>query len=72
MTVEPSHSETDERYFVDGAKATREEFEAATGWGPQNRKTEAGWFTYEDGRLAATLFWLKRSRRSSWVSKASA
>lgn len=49
------HSETDERYFVDGAKATREEFEAATGWGPQNRKPEAAWFTYEDGRLAPYL-----------------
>ena len=49
------HSETDERYFVDGAKATREEFEAATGWGPQNRKPKAAWFTYEDGRLAPYL-----------------
>ena len=49
------HSETDERYFVDGAKATREEFEAATGWGPQNRKPEAAWFTYEDGKLAPCL-----------------
>ena len=40
-----------EQYFVNGLKATQEEFEAATGWGEQNRKPEPFWYVYEDGVL---------------------
>lgn len=40
-----------EQYFVNGLKATQEEFDAATGWGEQNRKPEPTWYVYEGGVL---------------------
>lgn len=40
-----------EQYFVNGLKATQEEFDAATGWGEQNRKPEPTWYVFEDGQL---------------------
>ena len=43
------HSEADKRYFVDGLKATREEFEAATA--AQDAKPDPVWYVFEDGVL---------------------
>ena len=43
------HSETDERYFVNGVKATKEEFEAAcAAW---QEFPEPVWYVYQDGNL---------------------
>ena len=41
----------DELYFVNGRKATREEFEAAIS--AQNAKPEPTWYIYKDGALSA-------------------
>ena len=43
------HSEADKRYFVDGLKATREEFEAATA--AQDAKPDPVWYVFEDGQI---------------------
>ena len=43
------YSEADKRYFVDGLKATREEFEAAIA--AQDAKPDPVWYVYEDGQL---------------------
>lgn len=46
-----NYSEDSKNYFVDGRKATREEFEAA--YEAHEAKAEPTWYTYTDGILSA-------------------
>lgn len=47
------HSETDERYFVDGQEATKWDFESAMT--AQRQKDEPVWYVYENGALSRIL-----------------
>lgn len=49
----PGESETDQLYFVDGRRATKEEHSAAQGW--QNLKPSLAWYTYDSGQLRPYL-----------------
>lgn len=49
----PVENGIDLLYFVDGQKATQEEYAAAESW--EVLKPDVAWFTYEDGKLAPYL-----------------